>query len=395
MATDKIKVLYIITKSNWGGAQRHVFDLASNLPKGKFEAVVAAGGDGPLHQKLAEVKIRTVSIKSLERDINTTKEALSFWQFFKLLQAEKPNVIHLHSPKAGGLGALAGRLYNLFVRLHNLLPTTRSLLPTSKIIYTVHGWPFNENRSFWEKISIKVISYLTVVLSHRTIVISKSEYNQARNFFGARKKIIKIYNGINRRVKPRNRLESRAKFQKLNPHLENKSFWVGAVAELHKNKGLNFAVLAWPEIIAKHPQTALVIAGDGEERKELEKIITLNGLENSVFLLGAIENANQELGAFDAFILPSLKEGFPYALLEAGLVSLPAIATSVGGISEIIEDMTSGILIQPKNPSEITQAVSYLLEHPEARQKMAKNLHKKVSVEFNLKKMLGQTYLLY
>jgi len=390
----KKKILYFITKSNWGGAQRHVFDLATNLPKTKFEAVVAAGGSGPLHDKLKETGIRSISVDSLSRDISTTQDALSFITFWRLIHSEKPDIIHLHSPKAGGLGALTARLYNLFVLLHNSLPTTHYPLPTSKILYTAHGWPFNEDRPAIQKYLIRLFSWLTIVLAHQTIVISDRERRQVKNFLLVQKKIVRIYNGLEPEIAFKNRAEAR---QIISNQLtiDQEAPWIGTVAELHKNKGLDFAIEAWPEVLTDKQNAKLVIIGEGEERANLEKKIELFGLQSSIFLAGRKADASSLLKAFDVFLLSSIKEGLPYVILEAGAAELPTVATSVGGLTEIIDDMKSGILIQARHPKEIAKAINYFFNKPENAKKMAQALKTKVTKTFTLRKMLRETYALY
>lgn len=393
MNQTRRKILYIITKSNWGGAQRHVFDLASNLPKSKFEPIVAAGGNGPLHEKLREAGIRSIPIESLERDIKTSKEASSFITFWRLIQNEKPAIIHLHSPKAGGLGALTARLHNTYSLFLHLLNPKRHPLNPARIIYTVHGWPFNEDRSAKQKFLIKLISWLTVCLVDRTIVISDRERLQAKNFPFVQSKIVRIYNGIKSKINFTEKSEARKIISET--IADPKNIWIGTVAELHKNKGLNFAIEAWPEVIEKFPKAKLIIIGEGEDRQNLEKKVELYGLGNSVFLAGRKDNASHLLKAFDLFLLPSIKEGLPYVVLEAGAACLPTIATSVGGLTEIIDDMKSGILIQAKNPGEISKAISYLLEQNSIAIKMAKALKSKINKTFTLKQMTQGTYAEY
>src|SRR6185437_7035984 len=104
--------------------------------------------------------------------------------------------------------------------------------------------------------------------------------------------------------------------------------------------------------------------GDGEEKESLGSLIKEQGLEKNLFLAGYLEHASEYLKAFSAFVLPSIKEGLPYTILEAGQAGLPVIATPVGGIPEIVEDMRSGILVQAKNQRELAHAISFMIEHP-------------------------------
>ena len=112
-----IKILYVITKSNWGGAQRYVYDIATSLDKEMFDAVVACGGNGPLAIKLREAGIRVITIPLLQRDINIIKEFLSLFALIKIFNREQPDIIHLNSTKIGGLGAVAALAAKLLTDL--------------------------------------------------------------------------------------------------------------------------------------------------------------------------------------------------------------------------------------------------------------------------------------
>src|ERR1700744_5804763 len=102
-----MKILYVITKSNWGGAQKHVYDLATAMKAAGHEVKVALGGDGILKTRLEAACIFTYPIASIGRDISVGKDAGSLSEIFSIIRAQKPDVLHLHSPKAAGLGAFS------------------------------------------------------------------------------------------------------------------------------------------------------------------------------------------------------------------------------------------------------------------------------------------------
>src|SRR3989344_8756731 len=106
MVVSGKKILYCITKSNWGGAQKYVFELGVATQECGFEVVVALGGAGVLKNKLEAVGIRTISVHALERDVSLTKELTVMRELIRIFKIEKPDVLHLNSSKAGGLGAL-------------------------------------------------------------------------------------------------------------------------------------------------------------------------------------------------------------------------------------------------------------------------------------------------
>ena len=179
---------------------------------------------------------------------------------------------------------------------------------------------------------------------------------------------------------------------------------IGTLAELHKNKGLSYAIEGMALLKKQTDLSAtaqagakviFLILGEGEERKRLEDQINKLGLEEHVFLAGNKENGVELLSAFDVFLLPSITEAFPYAILEAGKAGLPIVATAVGGIPEVIDDMESGILIQSKNPGEVARALSYLIKYPERRKELGGAIAKRIADRFNVETMVNETLALY
>ena len=140
MEHKKHKVLIVITKSNWGGAQKYVFDLATNLSRDKFDVRVIFGGHGILAEKLEEAGITTISIPELGRDVSILKDIKVFFKLWSIFKKQKAEIVHVNSSKIGGIGALAGRLSG-----------------AKKIVFTAHGWAFNENRSSLSKNIIKFL----------------------------------------------------------------------------------------------------------------------------------------------------------------------------------------------------------------------------------------------
>ncbi len=375
-----MKILYLITKSNWGGAQRHVFDLATAMRDKGHDVAVALGGDGTLRTKLEAAGIYTHSIATLGRDISTGKDLGSLKEVMSIIRHRRPDVLHMHSPKAAGLGSVAGRL-----------------LGVKSIIQTVHGWAFNEDRPVHQRALIIFFSWLTMLLCHKTIILSEHEYTQALRFPWVKEKLRLIPLGIKPPIfiSIDGAKQAVAKQIGMTATDFNKKTVIGTIAELHPNKGLSYLINAFAIVVAQYPQTILIIIGDGQELTSLHILIKEKKLEQNVFLAGYMDNAAEYLKAFTLFVLPSLKEGLPYVILEAGSASLPVVATTVGGIPEIIEDMKSGVLIQPKNIRELSHALSFMIEHPEERRKYGATLKEKVLKDFSIEKMTESVAALY
>ncbi len=389
-----MKILYLITKSNLGGAQRYVFDLATEAKALGHDVVVGFGGNGPLALKLVEAKIRTVPLPALLRDVNLLNDFRTFLRLLELFAEESPDIVHLNSSKMGGLGALAGRVWNGWAFLRRLFGRNdRSV----RIIFTGHGWAFNEERNDWQRFLIGVLHFLTIALAHRTIAVSRKTREQISRLPFVWHKIVVIHNGVGTiDTLPRDEALFQIFGLKKEIILERNPLIVGTIAELHKNKGLNYAIEGIAQLKRQSSVPLLfIIVGDGEERTHLEALVTTLNLDHTVYFVGIKENAATLLSAFDIFLLPSITEAFPYVILEAGTVGLPVVATAVGGIPEVIDDMESGILIQSKNSGEITRTLQYLIENPERRQSLGLIIRERIHGRFNLETMARETFALY
>jgi|SRR3989344_3599336 len=363
-----MKILYGITKSNFGGAQRYVFDLATVMKKQGHDIAVLCGGDGPLVQKLKAENIRVITIPGFGRDMDLLSDASRLLFIIKTVWQERPDVFHINSAKMGGAGIFSGRLWGV-----------------PRIIFTAHGWAFNEPRPVWQKILIKFFTWITILFTHKTICVSEKTREDVEKWPFIKNKLVVIHNGISR-------FNLSAQVDLI--EREDKFFTVGAISELHKIKGLDTLLTAWSKFIKKR-QARLVIIGEGEEKTNLENMINKLGISDSVVFKGQVDNARQFLSGFDIFCMPSRSEGMPYALLEAGLAGLPVIATSVGGIPEIIENGLNGILVPAENAEILFSSLILLAEDEDLRKRLGANLKASIQENFSFEKMVESTLHLY
>jgi len=367
-----MKILYGITKSNFGGAQRYVYDLAKVMKAQGHDVAVLCGGNGTLVEKLKEENIRVINLPYLQRDISIVDELRSLHFIFRTLFEEKPDIFHTNSSKMGGLGVVTARLAGV-----------------KRIIFTGHGWAFNEPRPWWQRPVIKFFTWLTIIGSHKTICVSEKTKKDVEKWPFIKNKLEVIYNGI--------------ELFELVPREDN-TFTVGAISELHKIKGLDVLLIAWSKFI-KNParttvqsgrrQAKLVIMGDGEERENLENMARNLGISDSVDFRGFIENARTHLSSFDIFVMPSRSEAMPCSLLEAGISGRPVIATYVGGIPEVIENGITGALVPPEDPEALLSSLVLFYDNPRMRDRLGDFLKKSVEEKFSKEKMISDTMRSY
>jgi glycosyltransferase involved in cell wall biosynthesis len=370
---EKRKILYCITKSNWGGAQRYVFDLATGVDHSRFQVKVLLGGNGMLREKLNASGIPVLELPQLERDVKFTRDGQVFFRLFRLFRKERPDVVHLNSSKIGALGAIAARFAGV---------------PT--VIFTAHGWAFNENRPDSAKALLMVIYWITFLFCTKVIAVSEGLRNDVRRYPFVQQKFTVIHNGVSH-IAFKEKSSARLL---LAPNAPPSAHWIGTIAELHHIKGLDYAIRAISIVAQKH-NVIFVIIGEGEERARLETLVAELKLEGRVFFAGHVADAATYLKAFDTFTLTSLSEGLCYAVIEAGAAEIPVVASRVGGIPEVVDGVNSGILIWPKHVKEIVHAVEFLLAHPEKAQFFAATLKKEVETKFSIQKMIAETSMLY
>ena len=221
-------LLYLITQSDFGGAQRYVFDLSSNFSK-KYDIIVAGGqqGDaGELAQKLKGEGIKYIYIPHLKRAISPVHDWLAFRQIVKLIKKERPNIIHLNSSKISILGS--------FVAWWCKVP---------KVIYTAHGWVFNEDLPWWKKYFYKILEKFTARFKDKIICLSEFEKrNTLEQKIAPAEKITVIYNGL----APINflpREQARKKLSEFtNTIISDETILIGSIGNLYKNKGYTYLI---------------------------------------------------------------------------------------------------------------------------------------------------------
>jgi glycosyltransferase involved in cell wall biosynthesis len=269
---------------------------------------VAFGMRGRLAQMLEDAGIETHEMASLQRDVSLGADLASVRELTTLFRRLRPDIVHLNSSKAGGVGSVAARLARV-----------------PRIVFTAHGWPFWEQRPLPARALIGLFSWITALLSHYVIVISDYDLRVAQKMPFIRRKLVRIYNGI----APDMALGGGDAIRTAFPHGARIT---GTIGELTKNKNQQALI----EEARNNPDMYVAIVGEGELRAALEQKIREYHLEDRIKLFGFMP-AREVLRGFDVFALPSIKEGLPYVLLEARAAGLPIVANRVGGIGEILD----------------------------------------------------------
>ncbi len=358
-------ILYVITQQDAGGAQKYVLDLAAY-----FHGSIAAGTEGnQLTQQANSRAIPFYPLPHMRRALNPYHDTLALLELMSLIKKLKPDVVHTNSSKAGVLGTLASWLCGI---------------PT---VFTAHGFQYLEPMSIFKKWFFWCCEF--VCRPFRDFVITVSEYDRVtalHDLIITKKNSKTIYHGIT----PPTFLTPEAAKIKLS--LPNSELYIGTIANLYRTKGIDVLLEAFAQARQTLPRAHLVIIGDGPERNKLVQLASRLSLTNHISFLGQLPNAAQYLRAFDLFVLPSRKEGFPYALLEALAAGLPIVATHVGGVAELVNKAAQ--IVPPNEPNLLAGALDQLLTNSESRNTLSKKALNQFK-KFNLPPMLTATRAIY
>jgi len=376
-----------------GGAQRFLYEFITHLNPQSYQFLVAASGNGQLIEKLCEKGIEVASIKNFS-NAPGLKNFLAFFETFNLIRKFKPDILYLLSSEAGFIGTIAGKLYRLLFWQKK-----------PKIIYRIGGWAFKEPRNIFIK---KIYLWAEKISAPFKDIITNSEFDKhlaTKNKIAKPDKIITIYNGLNvDNLKFLSEEEAKIFIESKIPAFSAKladsagkkhSILIGTVANLYRNKGLEYLILAAKKLKNKGLDWQFVIIGEGPERSKIENLIKKNNLENNMFLTGFISDAFECLKAFNLFVLSSVKEGQPWTILEAMAAQMPIVATNIAGIPEMIENEKSGLLVEPADADALANAIEKMLTHPSLAHECAANAFEMVKTKFDLKEMLRKNEELF
>jgi len=376
----------MITQSELGGAQIYVLDLAYYL-KNKYKVIICygeQGNNGELANVAKNMGIERYAIDNLVREVNLKKDWKAFLDMIKLIKAIKPDILHLNSTKISILGSLAGRFCKV-----------------KKIIYTAHGWVFNEKLSNKKKNFYIKLERFTAKFKHKIICVSNFDYKTALKYkICAKNKLTVIHNGIKQpkflgRVEARKIILNKINHDYNIDYDHSKTIFIGSIGNLYKNKGFGLLVNATKILVDNGINVTTVIIGEGNERNEIENWINQLKMQNHVFLLGNIENAKKLLKAFDFYVCSSTKEGLSYTIIEAMTAGLPVVATSAGGNPELISHLKTGFIVPTENSDKIASAITTLYKSKELALQFAKKARQRALKKFTIAKMISETENLY
>ena len=170
---------------------------------------------------------------------------------------------------------------------------------------------------------------------------------------------------------------------------------IGAIARLETTKGINYLIEAFATVVTQFPKLHLVIVGTGSKEAELKELVKQLNINEQVTFTGYQRNIHDYLHFFQIFAIPSLHEAHPLVLMEGMGQGKPIIATTVGGIPEVINDGQNGLLVPPSNSVKIAEAINRLIKEPQLLESLGKKARETYEKEFTVDRMLVETRKVY
>lgn len=353
---DKRRILLLVTQADWGGVQSFLIRFAVGLMAEGHEILLAAGGEGELWSKAAAAGIPTRRLVSVVREISPVADAKAVREVRNLIDEFRPEAIHLNSSKMGVIGSLAAR----YSKTH------------PRVVYRIGGWVFLEPIAGWKKQLYRMAEKMTARFKDVIITVHPGDAELAAKIgIRPRQKIVSVPNGLDlagftAKLEPRNAARTAL-------GLPESGFVFGTVANAYATKGLIPYLDAVERICAAHREISFVILGDGPELETLKDKRSALRLERLV-LAGHRDDASRLYKAFDAFVLPSRKEGMPWTLLEAMASGMPIVAADVGACRWMTRDPEIGeaaLITPPQDTAALADALEKILADSALRANLA------------------------
>ncbi|MBI4377259.1 MAG: glycosyltransferase family 4 protein [Elusimicrobia bacterium] len=377
----RIKVLHLITRLDFGGAQQNTLYTASHLDPARFDCLLVAGPGGYLDEEAkrleAQGRLRVFWLNSLAREISPGRDLLCLLELINFLLYEAPQVVHTHSSKAGILGRTAAFLARIPV-----------------IVHTYHGFGFNDYQPHWRKTFYVLVERLCARMAHRLVFVSRANWNYARAHGLGLERIYRlIRSGIKLASFPRHVPDRAAKKAAIG--VGKHKPLITSIGNLKPQKNPADFIAMAQRVSEGFPEAEFLFIGDGPLRRRLEFQIIASGLSHRLQIPGWRPDAAEILAVSDVFVMTSLWEGLPRALVEAMKSGLPCVCYATDGVRDLIEDGVNGFAVAPGNVSALAGRVSELLADEALRRGMGEAAARSIGPEFNIDGMVRLQESLY
>jgi glycosyltransferase involved in cell wall biosynthesis len=325
---------------------------------------VFVGGNGPFVNFLMDRGIPVTSLLKLVRNINPVQDFLAYKELKWHLENYDPDLVHLHSSKAGILGRLVAKTLAL------------------PCIFTAHGWAFTDGVAPVGKALYRAIERWAAPMANAIITVSEYDKNLALRYEVSKpEQLFAIHNGVPDVAQPPNE------------PFDGRFVRIIMVARFDAQKNQEALLRALSTL--KQYAWNLQLIGSGPRLEAMKLLAETLGIDQRVQFPGNCDDVPVRLARSDIFVLSSNWEGLPLSILEAMRGSLPVVASDVGGVTEIVKDGCTGFVVHPGEVDSLSQKLKELIENPQTRQRMGISGRSLYEEKFNVDRMVKETLSLY
>ena len=366
MNKQRAIVFHLITELDRGGAQMALYRLLAYRQNGRFHPHVICLYNG---DKVVAQQIQQLGIPVTDLGLSAPWRLDTLWRLYRFLRQERPFILHTWMFHANIPGRILGRL----TRIPVIISSERTMGQEGRVR--------------------RLLNRLTGWLPDRIICVSQQVADFAAQEIGLPPaKLTVIRNGIDMAqfADLPDQQTARAVFG-----LPKQGKIVAAIGRPRPVKGFSYLLEAFAQIAANQPDLYLLFVGDGPDKRPLQTAAQQLPIADRVIFLGDQQEIPRLLAALDMLVLPSLWEGLPNVVLEAMAAGLPVVATAVGGTPELVVEGETGLLVPPRDPAALAQAILTLLNDPELARRLGKNGRYRATTQFTIQQMVQQTENLY
>lgn len=361
--------------SIFGGGKRVFLQIMTFLDKEKFQCYSCCA-----FNREQEILLTQGDVSIVDIDIQFGGIYASMKKMIKFLRKEQFDIIHSQGARADFYARAAARFSGQKIKIVN---TTALLVDTY-------------DAGIFKKYIYYIIDRLFERYVDRFIVVSDVLINALIiNHNIPPEKIVKIYNGIElNEYEPHNHSQSSNKIRR-EFCIDDNLFLIGVVGRMVWEKGFEYLLRGVKDLINNDRNIKILVVGDGPLKEKLQELVATLGITDYVIFTGFRSDVREIMCAIDVLLIPSLAEGFPMVTLEAMAMAKPIIATRIDGITEQISDGKEGLLVPPKDPSALAEAIIKLMGNRELAISLGLAAREKVELEFSVEKMIAETEKVY
>ncbi len=376
---SKMRILFLLPTFNIISPGRGVLTLTKSLDRQKILPIICSirQADAEAKREAEKIGIRVIELKS-----NCLLNIFTVFKLRKILKDYEIDIIHTFGARAEILGAIVVRMTKNVKMISTILHN-----PLEDIILD-YGLVKGKLINFLRKIFLKFGRSTIVAISNNA---KKGLIGLGINEDGIRV----IYSGIDEGLLKKEHEKFQINKSNLSNKFKNNDFIVATVAVLNARKGIYYLIEAAKKLVENHPDIKFLIIGSGPLEKKLKENVNTLGLYNHVIFEKYYENIAEIYQNINLFVLPSLTEGIPAVLLEAMAFGVPIVATSVGGVPEMIEDGISGVLVPPKDSEALAEGVIKVYKNSVFASEISKNARSRFEKYFTADVMACQYEKVY